>query len=87
MTGKMVIDQSIQTLSAFGENPRLNSEIMKEKTEVQKQKEAWKQKQLKIEEYRTNWDIYQTLSKKQTLQPWENDMMVQLGHYFQNYNR
>ncbi|XP_057530040.1 glutathione S-transferase T3-like [Amaranthus tricolor] len=40
MTGKMVIDQSIQTLSAFGENPRLNSEIMKEKTEVQKQKEA-----------------------------------------------
>ena len=87
MTGKMVADQSIQALSTFGESLRLNSEIMKEKTELQKQKEARKQKQLQMEEYRMNWDIYQTLSKKETLQPWEADMMVQLGQYFQNYNR
>ncbi|XP_057543861.1 uncharacterized protein LOC130823251 [Amaranthus tricolor] len=40
MTGKMVVDQSIQALSAFRESLRLNSEIMKEKTEPQKQKEA-----------------------------------------------
>ncbi|XP_057540664.1 uncharacterized protein LOC130818508 [Amaranthus tricolor] len=87
MTGKMVADQSIQALSAFGESLQLNSEIMKEKTKLQKQKEARKQKQLQMEEYRMNWDIYQTLSKKETLQPWEADMIVQLGQYFQNYNR
>ena len=54
MTGKMVADQSIQALSAFGESLRLNSKIMKEKTELQKQKEARKQKQLQMEEYRMN---------------------------------
>ncbi|XP_057540615.1 uncharacterized protein LOC130818461 [Amaranthus tricolor] len=57
MTGKMVADQSIQALSAFGEK------------------------------YRMNWEIYESLSKKETLQPWEADMMVQLGQYLQNYNR
>ncbi|XP_057526347.1 uncharacterized protein LOC130805584 [Amaranthus tricolor] len=51
MTGKMVVDQSIQALSTFGESFLLNSEIMKEKTELQKQKEARKQKQLQMEEY------------------------------------
>ncbi|XP_057529937.1 uncharacterized protein LOC130808483 [Amaranthus tricolor] len=86
MTGKMVANQSIQALSAFGESLRLNSEIMKGKTELQKQKEARKQKQLQMEEYRMNWDIYQTLSKKENLQPWETDMMVQLVQCFQNYN-
>ncbi|XP_057545918.1 uncharacterized protein LOC130824912 [Amaranthus tricolor] len=30
--------------------------------------------------------IYESLSKKETLQPWEADMMVQLGQYLQNYN-
>ncbi|XP_057533051.1 uncharacterized protein LOC130810949 [Amaranthus tricolor] len=82
MTGKMVADQSIQALSAFGEILRLNSEIMKEKTELQKQKEARKQKQIQMEEYQMNWNIDQTLSKKETLQPREADMMVQLGQYF-----
>ena len=38
MTMKMVADQSIPALSAFGESLRLNLEIMKEKTELQKQK-------------------------------------------------
>ncbi|XP_057523939.1 uncharacterized protein LOC130803757 [Amaranthus tricolor] len=46
MTGKMVVDQSIQALSAFGESLRLNSEIM-EKTELQKQKEARKKNNFK----------------------------------------
>ena len=68
MTGKMVANQSIQPLSTFGESLRLNSYLMKEKTELQKQKEAQKQKQLQMEEYRMNWDIYQTLSKKKILQ-------------------
>ena len=86
MTGKMVADQLIQALSAFGESLRLNSEIIKEKTELQKQKEARKQKQLQLEEYRMNWEIYESLSKKETLQAWEADMMVQLGQYLQNYN-
>ena len=63
-------------MSAFGESLRLNSEIMKEKTELQKQNR--KQKQLQMEEYQMNWDIYQTLSKKENLQPCEADMMVQL---------
>ena len=54
MTGKMVADQSIQALTAFGESLRLNSKIMKEKTKLQKQKEARKQKQLQLEEYRMN---------------------------------
>ena len=44
----------IQALNVFGENLRLNSEIMKEKTELKKQKEARKQKQLQLEEYRMN---------------------------------
>ncbi|XP_057519164.1 uncharacterized protein LOC130799869 [Amaranthus tricolor] len=57
MTGKMVADQSIQALSAFGEK------------------------------YQMNWEIYKSLRKKETLQSWEADMMVQLGQYLQNYNR
>ena len=51
MTGKMIAHQSIQALSAFGESLRLNLEIMKEKTELQKQKETRKQKQLQMEKY------------------------------------
>ena len=82
MTGKMVAYQSIQALSAFGESLRLNLEIMKEKTELQKQKEARKREQLQMEEYRMIWDIYQTLSKKETLQPWKAHMIVQLGQHF-----
>ena len=79
--------QIIQALSIFGESLRFNSEIMKEKIELQKQKEARKQKQLQMEKYRMNWDIYQTLSKRESLHPREAHMMVQLGQYFQNYNR
>ena len=44
----MVADQSLEALSTFGESFRLNVETIKEKMELQKQKEARKQNELSI---------------------------------------
>ncbi|XP_057537376.1 uncharacterized protein LOC130815036 [Amaranthus tricolor] len=67
MTGKNVADQSIQALSAFGESLRLNLENNEGEDRTSKTKRSPKTKTTSTGIYRMNWEICQTLSKKETL--------------------
>ena len=87
MTGKVVADQTIESLNSFGESLRLTCESRNKKLELEMQKEARKQKQLELAEYKMKWDMYSQLSEKVSLNPWEIEMLADLNNFFATYNK
>uniref|UniRef100_A0A803N7M8 Uncharacterized protein n=1 Tax=Chenopodium quinoa TaxID=63459 RepID=A0A803N7M8_CHEQI len=85
LKGKEVKTQALNTFKSFGEKLKMYDEMRDkvidrdlERLELEKRKEARKQKQIKPEErniqmqqYKMNWDMLQQLLAKEVRAPWE----------------
>uniref|UniRef100_A0A803MDI4 No apical meristem-associated C-terminal domain-containing protein n=2 Tax=Chenopodium quinoa TaxID=63459 RepID=A0A803MDI4_CHEQI len=99
LKGKEVTTQALDTFESFGDKLKLYGEMRDkavdrdlERLELDKKKEARKQKQIELEErniqmqqYKMNWDMLQQLLAKEVRAPWEDQMIIELQEYLRKF--
>ncbi|XP_021772580.1 glutathione S-transferase T3-like [Chenopodium quinoa] len=99
LKGKEVTTQALDTFESFGDKLKLYGEMRDkavdrdlERLELEKKKEARKQKQIELKErniqmqqYKMNWDLLQQLLAKEVRAPWEDQMIIELQEYLSKF--